>query len=265
MRSIFLAGTISLAGLTLVSFVGPQGSGHRGNLPPICAVDGPLIVECQGELTSIQLDGLGSSDPEGRPLRFNWAASPGTLIDDPRSPTPTLTIDTSSSCEVAVGVRLRVSDGFNVSLCRIAVYVVAPSGPRLLELDVKPGSCPNPLQVTQNGLTPVSLLGTAGFDVQNVDTSTLLLGRADGVGAKIAPTRLTQSDTGTPLKDDGCDCHTLTGDGITDLSLKFDTQAMVSAFELAGVDDMSFLTLELTGLLENETAFAARDCIRVQH
>jgi hypothetical protein len=234
-------------------------------MPPSCTVDGPLVVECQGDLTTIQLNGLASTDPEGVPLRFNWASSPGSTFDDPRSPTPTLVIDTSGSCQVSVGIRLRVSDGFNVSLCRIGVTVVPATGPRVLELDIKPGSCPNPLQVTQNGVTPVSLLGTLGFDVADVDTTTLMLGRADGLGSKIAPTRLTYSDTGTPLADNGCDCHTLTGDGITDLSLKFESQAMASSFALAGVADMSYLTLELTGLLLDGTPFVARDCIRVQH
>jgi hypothetical protein len=40
---------------------------------------------------------------------------------------------------------------------------------------------------------------------------------------------------------------------------------MASSFALAGVADMSYLTLELTGLLLDGTPFVARDCIRVQH
>jgi len=45
-------------------------------------------------------------------------------------------------------------------------------------LDIKPGSCPNALNVKSSGRLPVALLGTPDFDVERVDRATLALGLA---------------------------------------------------------------------------------------
>jgi len=52
-------------------------------------------------------------------------------------------------------------------------------------LDIKPGSCPNPLNVRSSGQLPVGLLGTDGFDVADVDVSTLALTRAGAFAATL--------------------------------------------------------------------------------
>ncbi|MHC4317684.1 MAG: lamin tail domain-containing protein [Planctomycetota bacterium] len=44
-----------------------------------------------------------------------------------------------------------------------------------LALDFRPGSCPNPLNRTSNGVLPMGLLGTGAFDVSEVDISSLTL------------------------------------------------------------------------------------------
>ncbi|MCH8993296.1 MAG: hypothetical protein IIA44_16280, partial [Acidobacteria bacterium] len=54
-------------------------------------------------------------------------------------------------------------------------------------LDIKPGSCPNSFNRGSNGVLPVALVGTPDFDVTEVDISSLLLVRTDGVGGSIAP------------------------------------------------------------------------------
>ena len=48
-------------------------------------------------------------------------------------------------------------------------------------LDIKPGSCPNPLNLRSRGVLPVALVGTKDFDVTNVNVSTLVLSRGDAV------------------------------------------------------------------------------------
>ena len=48
-------------------------------------------------------------------------------------------------------------------------------------LDIKPGSCPNPLNPRSHGVLPVALLGTEDFDVTDVDVSSLTISRGDSV------------------------------------------------------------------------------------
>ena len=45
-------------------------------------------------------------------------------------------------------------------------------------MDIRPGACPNPFNRTSNGVLPIALVGTAGFDVSNVDISTVSLTRS---------------------------------------------------------------------------------------
>jgi hypothetical protein len=243
----------------------PRRSGGGSNSPPVCVINIPLTVECQGDTTVVVLDASGSFDLDGDPLSYVWQVSPNAFLDDNNLVMPTMTIDTSGGCETNVGIRLRVGDGQFLSFCRIVLTVVSPTDPLVLDLDIKPGSCPNPIETGAGGVVPVSLLGTASFDVTLVNLTTVRLGRVDGIGMTIAPTsQIAYSDTGTPFADDGCECHTLTGDGITDLSLKFAKQAMVTAFLLEGEPEFSYLPLELTGELTDGTPFVAYDCIRVQ-
>ena len=271
MRSPLLLTATVLACALTPSFVQETGGtpprrvGGGTNSPPVCVINTPLIVECQGDTTVVVLDASGSFDADGDALNYVWQVSPNASLDDNNLIMPTLTIDTSSGCETNVGIRLRVGDGQYSSFCRIIMTVVAPSDPLVLELDIKPGSCPNPINTGAGGVVPVSVLGTASFDVALVNLATVRLGRVDGTGGTIAPTgTIAYEDTGTPFADDGCDCHAATGDGITDLSLKFAKPALVATLLLESEPPSSYLPLQLTGELIDGTPFVAYDCIRVQ-
>lgn len=269
MRTLALAAATVLACTLTPSFqdqvTPPRRIGGGTNSPPVCVINLPASVECQGDTTVVVLDASGSFDPDGDPLNFTWQVGPNASLDDNNLLMPTLTIDTSGSCDTVVGIRLRVGDGQFLSFCRTFLTVVSAPDPLVLELDIKPGSCPNPVNTGGGGVVPVSLLGTGSFDVADVNLATVRLGRADGLGLTIAPTsQISFEDTGTPFADDGCDCHEETGDGITDLSLKFAKQAMVTAFLLEDEASFSYLQIELTGELGDGTPFVAYDCIRVQ-
>lgn len=124
------------------------------------------------------------------------------------------------------------------------------------DLDIKPGSCPNPLTPMSQGVIPAALLGSATFDLSQVDVSTLAL---EGV----APIRVSIDDVGSPIADpkDDCDCEGSAPDGFDDLTLKFDTQDIISALgPLTGGD---VIELTLTGELLDGTPFTASDCMRV--
>lgn len=100
-------------------------------------------------------------------------------------------------------------------------------------VDVRPGSCPNPLEVTAKGVLPAAILGSANFDVTQVDPASILLFRADqGDPAKVSPLRWASEDVATPYepfigKTDADQCTAAGADGFPDLTMKFDTQAVV--------------------------------------
>ena len=116
-------------------------------------------------------------------------------------------------------------------------------------VDIKPQSCPNPLNTKDNGVLPVAILGTGDFDVTKIDIATVRL-------AGVAPLRSTFEDVATPFSPftgkENCftDCTTAGPDSFVDLTLKFDAQMIVNA--LGAVSDGQCLVVELTGKLKEE-------------
>ncbi len=131
-------------------------------------------------------------------------------------------------------------------------------------VDIKPGSCPNPLDVENMGVLPVAVLGTADFDVSIIDPATIRLSR-EGVEGEIPPMRWSYEDVGTPFKGELCNCHALNGDGYIDLSLKFDIRALIKILELGEIIGNT-LPLSLMGNLKEEFGgmpIKGQDCIRI--
>ena len=113
-------------------------------------------------------------------------------------------------------------------------------------VDVRPESCPNPLNTNDQGVLPVAILGTSTFDVTQVDVSTVKL-------AGVSPLRSDLEDVATPFSPftgkSSClaDCNALGADGFIDLTLKFDAQAVVAA--LGTLTDGECVIVKLTGNL----------------
>lgn len=115
-------------------------------------------------------------------------------------------------------------------------------------VDIKPQSCPNPLNVNSGGVLPAAILGTVNLDVATIDPASI---RLQGV----APVRSAFEDVATPLvpfvgKESAFDCTATGPDGLMDLTLKFDHQAVMAA--LGAVTDGEVLVLKLTGNLLQE-------------
>lgn len=118
-------------------------------------------------------------------------------------------------------------------------------------LDIKPQSCPNPLNTNSKGVLPVAILGTATFDVTTIDVASILL-------AGVAPVRDSLEDVATPFDPvEPCDCDTLGPDGYLDLTLKFKTQDIVAALGLVNDGDEIVLTLTGTGIM-------GEDCVTIK-
>lgn len=139
---------------------------------------------------------------------------------------------------------------------------VAPPPPEIeVPVDIKPESCPNPLNVNSKGVLPVAILGTADLDVTQIDVSTVTL-------ESVSPIRSAIEDVAAPFggeigdPPDRGDCTELGADGYLDLTLKFDKQAIVAA--LGPVSDGDVLVLELTGELLDGTDIFGADVVWIK-
>jgi hypothetical protein len=117
-----------------------------------------------------------------------------------------------------------------------------------LPVDIKPNSCPNPLQVVQRGVLPVAILGLEDFDVACIDPGSVAL---EGV----SPLHWAVADIAAPFepytgREDAYDCTEDGPDGYVDLTFKFDAQEVVAALGEVGDGDM--ITLSLTGMLTED-------------
>ena len=141
--------------------------------------------------------------------------------------------------------------------------------PERVPLDIKPGSCPNPLNRRSRGVLPVAILGAADFDATTIDVSSVVLARADGIGGGLAPhegppgPHSVFDDVATPFEGEPCDCHDLGADGIPDLLMKFKTRQVVAALLLYELSPGATVELVVTGNLLDGTAFEARDCVTI--
>ena len=137
----------------------------------------------------------------------------------------------------------------------------------IVSMDIRPGTCPNPLNIRSRGVLPTAVLGTETLDVTEIDFTTLTLTRADGVGGAVPPmmkrpghgTKI--EDVGTPFEGELCECHELACDGIDDLLLKFSTEEIVSTLQLGSVPRGTPVELTLIGSTFDGTTFETSDCI----
>lgn len=123
-------------------------------------------------------------------------------------------------------------------------------------VDIKPQSCPNPVNFKSKGVLPVAILGSDVLDVNDIDYSTVLL---EGV----TPLRGAYEDvTSLVIDDTDCACTTAAADGYMDLTLKFKTQEILAA--LGEVVNDELWMLHLTGNLRDGTPIEGADCILIK-
>ena len=125
-------------------------------------------------------------------------------------------------------------------------------------VDVKPGGCPNQLKGSGNGKANVSILGTAAFDVSQVDPESV---RLEGV----TPVRWSLGDEGSPFtpftgkSDCNADCLEGGPDLFPDLNLKFNKDEILGALETVSAGEC--IVLHLTGELFDGTPIQGEDVV----
>jgi len=214
----------------------------------------PSTVADQAAQTSyVVADGQARFAGDRASFNGLFVAGPGTPLKAadafdgadgivPVSPTDglwdTLNVDVSSFFTPGVATAATTDVDASLSVdCLTYVAQVLSVKTRLSEaLDIKPGSFPNSIKLTNKGVIPLALLGTATFDVSAVDYSTVEFA-GDSTEAH-----------GTVHFED------VNGDGFTDAVLHFETQET----NIAPGDAEACLTGELT----NGVAFTACDSVR---
>ncbi len=130
---------------------------------------------------------------------------------------------------------------------RISNDVRSPGLP--VYIDIKPGTDPNDICLSKQGLLPVAILSTDNFDATQIEPSSLELGGVDVSerGSKKAP------KTAYSIKD-------VDGDGDLDMMAFFSVPDLVAYAEL----NSTTVSLELTGtLLDAITPIVGIDSIRI--
>lgn len=119
----------------------------------------------------------------------------------------------------------------------------------IVPVDIKPTSCPNPLNTKSNGVIPVAILGTTDLDVNDIDPSSVFL---EGV----SPLRWEWEDVATPYvpyigNEDCMDCNEYGPDGYTDLTLKYSTEELLGV--IGNIESIEVSDEELDNLQSGET------------
>lgn len=126
---------------------------------PTANAGADILAECAGALTSVQLDGTASSDPEGGALTYAWSAA-GITFDDASSSQPTGDFPFGSTL-----VTLTVSDGTYTRTDEVSVTVDDTTPPTI--------ACPSEITVECESHcgTPASNPAIAAFlaDVSATD------------------------------------------------------------------------------------------------
>ena len=232
-----------------------------GNHDPVADPNGPYETTA---CTPVTLNGSGSYDPDPAPdyiVSWEWDLDNDGEYDDASGEF----VEFHREAEGVYTVRLKVTDTYGATGTAWTTVTVSGLLPKVeVEIDIKPGSCPNPLNVKDKGVLPVAVLGTMDFDVTTIDPGTIRLTR-EPVDCFVQPIRWSCEDVATPFEGELCDCHDLNGDGYMDLTLKFDTQELVSCLALEEVAGET-IPLKLTGNLKEEaggTPITGEDCVRV--
>jgi len=227
---------------------------------PTCAVSpaGPLSATV-GQPLSFTVTGT-DADP-GATVTLNSAGMPSVAESSPAlpvtgaSPQSSDVIWTPGDALVGTHVALFTATDNNglQGLCSVTITVTGGGGgggdPEV-GIDIKPGSDDNPVNLKSKGKIPVAVLSDADFNAASLDPASITLGNDDGDDTPVAA-----RNNGTLMAG----LEDVDQDGDLDLVLHFETQALVSNFDL----DAGTTELILNGLTAAGAAVQGRDVVRI--
>jgi len=224
--------------------------------PPIANADGPYTIHVGDTLT---LNASGSKDDDNDIVSYLWDLDDNNSFETDAGSNAVFDVNYAYLQSLgllvnnAYKIHLKVTDTEGLSDVNNTTLTIIPIPALQVIVDIKPGSCPNPLNVKSSGVLPVAILGTADFDVTTIDPTSIRL-------AGVSPLRSSFEDVAGPVADSNdCNCTDDGPDGFLDLTLKFKTQDIVEA--IGDVNYGDTLTLKLTGVLIGESPIEGNDCI----
>ena len=194
----------------------------------------------------------------------NWEATVPDLcalatITDNCDPAPACAQNPSAGTTIPEGdtiVTLTATDETgNASSCDVTITVIVP-----VDLDIKPGSCPNPINTNLRGKGRIAMaiLGTNLLDVNEIEINSI------NIAGTVLPVKAPSiEDVGTPYEGEECGCNALGGDGTNDLVIHFSTREVVLALDLHMLEFKAIVPITVEGSLQSGVKFIATDCVKV--
>lgn len=180
-------------------------------------------------------------------------------VSDPTNPLYVAVFRTPSSGTenlFLVDDTIFLADNYGLMFLRTP-YNAPPA--RTVCFDIKPGSCPNPLnwRINPHGkaVLPVAILGSKDLDVYDIDvTSVRLFDDLESV-------RYSYEDVAAPGDSAGgdCACTEEGADGYLDLTLKFDKRSVLEKLHAMPQADQYIVTV--TALLASGERIEGHDCV----
>jgi len=227
--------------------------------PPVADADGPYSIFVGDTLT---LDASGSTDDDNDIVSYMWDLDDNNSFETDAGGQAIFDVNYTYLHSLGLlinytyTIHLKVTDSEDQNDTNDTTLTILPKPALEVDVDIKPGSCPNPVNVKSSGILPIAILGTDDLDVTTIDPTSIRL-------AGVEPLRNSLEDVAGPVSDSNdCNCITDGPDGFLDLTLKFKTQRIVEA--VGDVNDGDVRALTLTGVLSDETPIEGADCIVIR-
>lgn len=206
------------AGIDIEKYVSVDGG---ANWEDADVAPGPTVTEGATVQFKYEITNTGEVDVDPALTYTVTDTDFGDLPGGTLDPDATDTIyesATAVSGEQGNVATVTASDGVETYTDSDAAYYTGVA-PESVEIDIKPGSDPNSINLKSKGVVPVALLGSESFDVTTVDDSTVTFG----------PDEATIAHNSAHLED-------VNGDGYEDMVFHFRTQELNLGEDSDGAD-----------------------------